>query len=191
VLPEAVGIVMTGPLLVNIFLGAEFRPLALALLPILVGATFFKALTSYMNYGYVLAARTDLTLLSIAAAAAIDLILNVILIPHYGAWGSAVAALAGFGAAFTIAALKMGRVFPFPLPEPAILAAGLLGVAAMAAWLLPFYHMTAWSTALYVIPVAMLIYFATVFLFLQLTGRKPRDLMLGLWSGEANNKTAP
>jgi hypothetical protein len=50
---------------------------------------------------------------------------------------------------------------------------------------------TAWSTALYVIPVAMLIYFATVFLFLHLTGRKPRDLMLGLWSGEANNKAAP
>jgi O-antigen/teichoic acid export membrane protein len=44
VLPEAVGIVMTGPLLVNIFLGAEFRPPALSLLPILVGATFLKAL---------------------------------------------------------------------------------------------------------------------------------------------------
>ena len=69
--------------------------------------------------------------------------------------------------------------------------AGSIGLAAMGAWLLPFYHVTAWSTALYVIPVAMLIYFATVFLFLHLTGRKPRDLMLGLWSGEANNKAAP
>jgi len=190
VLPEAVGIVMTGPLLVNIFLGAEFRPLILTLLPILVSATFFKALMLYMNYGYVLAARTGLTVLSIAAAAAIDLALNVVLIPHYGAWGAAIAALIGFGAGFAIAALKMGRVFPFPLPDPAILAAGLLGVAAMTAWLLPFYHVTAWSAALYVIPVAMLVYFGFVFLVLHLFGRKPLELMRGLWDSEADTDAA-
>jgi O-antigen/teichoic acid export membrane protein len=185
VLPEAVGIVMTGPLLVNIFLGAEFRPLTVALLPILVGATFFKVLMYYVNYGYVIASRTHLTLLSIGTAAILDLVLNVILIPRYGAWGAAIAGLFGFGAGFAIAVLMMRRVFAFPLPDPAILAAGLLGVVAMAAWLLPFYHMTVWSAALYVIPVAILVYFGAVFLFLHLTGRKPIDLMRGLWSGNA------
>ena len=188
VLPEAVGIVMTGPLLVNIFLGAEFRPLTLSLLPILVGATFLKVLMYYMNYGYVLASRTNLTLLSMGTAAALDLILNIILIPRYGAWGAAIAALIGFGAGFAIAVMKMRRVFPFPLPDPAILAAGLLGVAVMAAWLVPFHQVTALGAALYVIPVAILIYFGTVFLFLRLTGRKPLDLMRGLWSGEASKK---
>jgi O-antigen/teichoic acid export membrane protein len=190
VLPEAVGIVMTGPLLVNIFLGPEFRPLALSLLPILVGATFLKVLMYYMNYGYVLASRTNLTLLSMGAAAILDLILNVILIPYYGAWGAAIAALIGFGAGFAIAVMKMGRVFPFPLPDPTILAAGLLGVAVMAMWLLPFYDVTAWSAAIYVIPVAVLTYFGTVFLFLHFTERKPLDLMRGLWSGEASTKAA-
>jgi O-antigen/teichoic acid export membrane protein len=184
VLPEAVGIVMTGPLLANIFLGAEFRPLTLALLPILVGATFFKVLMYYVNYGYVIASRTHLTLLSIGTAAVLDLVLNVILIPHYGAWGSAIAGLLGFGAGFAIAVLKMRRVFAFPLPDPAILAAGLLGVVAMAAWLLPFYHVTAWSAALYVIPIAVLIFFGTVALFLHFTGRRPLDLMRGLWDRE-------
>ena len=185
VLPEGVGIVMTGPLLMNIFLGAEFRPLALSLLPILVGATFLKVLMYYMNYGYVLASRTNLTLLSMGTAAALDLVLNVILIPHYGAWGAAVAALIGFGSGFAVAVMKMGRVFPFPLPDPAILASGLLGVAAMAVWLVPFYHVIVWSAALYVIPVAILVYFGAVFLFLHLTGRKPVDLVRGLWSGNA------
>jgi O-antigen/teichoic acid export membrane protein len=188
VLPEAVGIVMTGPLLANIFLGAEYRPLTLALLPILVGATFFKVLMYYVNYGYVVASRTHLTLLSIGTAAILDLVLNVILIPRYGAWGAAIAGLLGFGAGFAIAVLKMRRVFAFPLPDPAILAGGLLGVAAMAAWLLLFYHVTAWSAALYVIPTAILIYFGTVFLFLHLTGRKPLDLMRSLWKGEASTK---
>ena len=184
-LPEAVGIVMTGPLLVNIFLGAEFRPMTLSLLPILVGATFFKALIAYMNYGYFLAARTGITLLSMAAAAAVDLALNLILIPYYGAWGAAIAALIGFGTGFAIAVIKMGRVFPFPLPDPAILAAGLLSVAVMAAWLLPFYHVTAWSAVLYVIPVAILINFSTIFLVLHVTGRRPLDLVRGLWKGNA------
>jgi len=190
VLPEAVGIVMTGPLLVNIFLGPEFRPLTLSLLPILVGATLLKSLTAYVSYGYVLAARTDITLLSTGTAASVNLALNIILIPHYGAWGAAVATLIAFGVSFAITAAKMPRVFAFPLPDPAILAAALLGVAAMAAWLVPFYRVTTWTTALYVIPVAMLVYFGAVLLVLHLTGRKPLDLVRGLWNADASAGTA-
>jgi O-antigen/teichoic acid export membrane protein len=187
VLPEAVGIVMTGPLLVNIFLGAEFRPLSLSLLPILVGATFLKVLMYYVNCGYALASRTSLTLLSMAAAAAVDFIFNVILIPHYGAWGAAIAALIGFGTGFAISVIKMGRVFPFPLPDAVIIGAGLLGVAAMAVFLAPFYHVTALGSALYIIPVAIAIYFGCVFLVLHLAGRNPLDLMRGLWSAERSS----
>jgi O-antigen/teichoic acid export membrane protein len=187
VLPEAVGIVMTGPLLVNIFLGAEFRPLSLSLLPILVGATFLKVLMYYVNCGYALASRTSLTLLSMAAAAAVDFILNIILIPRYGAWGAAIAALIGFGTGFAISVIKMGRVFPFPLPDAVIIGAGLLGVAAMAAFLAPFYHVTALGSALYIIPVAIAIYLGCVFLVLHLAGRNPLDLMRGLWSAERSS----
>jgi O-antigen/teichoic acid export membrane protein len=185
VLPEAVGIVMTGPFLANIFLGAEFRPLTVSLLPILVGATLLKSLLVYVNYGNYLGGRTDLTLLSMAVAAIADLALNVMLIPRYGPAGAAVAALIGFGAGLAIAVMKMRRVFPFPLPDPAILAAGLLGVAAMAAWLLPFYGTMAWSVALYVVPVAIRIYLGSGFLFIHHTGREPLALLRGLWAGEA------
>ena len=129
-------------------------------------------------------------MLSIGTAAILDLVLNVILIPRYGAWGAAIAGLFGFGAGFAIAVLMMRRVFAFPLPDPAVLAAGLLGVVAMAAWLLPFYQVTAWNAVLYVIPVAILIYFGSVFLFLHLTGRKPLDLMRGLWGGESKSAAA-
>jgi O-antigen/teichoic acid export membrane protein len=183
-LPEAVGIVMTGPLLVNIFLGPEFRPLTLALLPFLIGATFLKALMLYINYGYVLASRTDITLLSMASAAVVDIVLNLILIPGYGAWGAAIAALIAFGAGFAIAAMKMRRVFPFPLPDPAILTAGLIGAAVMAAWLWPYHQITAWSSALYVIPIAILLYFSAVFVVLLLLGRKPLGLLHELWQQE-------
>jgi O-antigen/teichoic acid export membrane protein len=144
----------------------------------------------YVNYGYVIASRTHLTLLSIGTAAILDLVLNIILIPHYGPWGAAIAGLLGFGAGFAIAVWKMRRVFAFPLPEPVVLTAGLLGVMAMAAWLLPFYHVTAWSAAFYVIPVAILIFFGTVALFLHFTGRRPLDLMRGLWDGKESEGAA-
>ncbi|HEY1475794.1 MAG TPA: oligosaccharide flippase family protein [Pseudolabrys sp.] len=185
VLPEAVGIVMTGPLLANIFLGPDFRALTLSLLPILVSATLFKALMAYVAYGYVLVARTDLTLLSIAVAAAVNFVLNAILIPYYGPWGAAVASLIGFGAGFVVAAMKMGRLFPFPLPDAAVVTAGLIGIAVMALWLAPFNQATAWTSALYVIPVAVLIYFGSVFLVLHVAGRKPLELARGLWSEQS------
>ena len=122
VLPAALGVVMTGPLLTTIFLGEEFRPLALSLFPVLIGATFLKALMMYVNYGYFLAARSGLTLLSFSAAAVVDIALNLILIPRYGAWGSAVAALVAFGAGFAVAAAKMRPAFAFPPPDPALVA---------------------------------------------------------------------
>ncbi len=122
-----------------------------------------------------------------ATAAAVDFILNVILIPRYGAWGAAVAALIGFGAGFAISGMKMGKVFPFPLPDAAVAGAGLLGVAVMAAFLAPFYHDTALGSAVYVIPAAIAIYFGCVFLVLHLAGRNPLDLIRGLWSGERNS----
>lgn len=184
-LPEAVGIVMIGPLLANIFLGAEYRPLMLTLLPILVGATMFKALIGYLNYGYFLAARTDLTLLSIAVAAAVGLTLNLLLIPKYGPWGAAIASLIGSGSGFVVAAFKMRGVFAFPPPDPIIVLAGVLGASTMVLWLVPFYGVTAAHTAFYVVPIAVAIDFGVVFLVLYLTGRKPLDLVRGLWAGES------
>ena len=103
--------------------------------------------------------------------------------PAMGPGARPSAALVGFGAGLAIAAMMMPRVFRFPLPDPALFAAGLIGAAAMAAWLWPFHHMTEWSSALYVIPIAILIYFGAVFLFLHFTGRKPLDLVRGLWNG--------
>ena len=153
-------------------------------MPILVGATFLKVLMYYVNCGYALASRTSLTMLSMAAAAAVDLILNIVLIPHYGAWGAAVAALVGFGAGLAIAVVKMGGVFPFPRPDAAVVGAGLLAVAAMAAFLALFYRVTSLGSALYIIPAAIAIYLGCAFLVLHFAGRNPLDLMRSLWLSE-------
>ena len=183
ILPEAVGIVMTGPLLTSIFIGPSFRPLSMSLLPLLVSATLLKVLMIYLCYRYFLSGRTHLTLASYLTAAVVDILLNLILLPHYGAWGAGIAALAGFGAGFATAVIATRGVFSFPLPAPAIVAAGLAGVAAMTAWLWPFRETTVWTSALYIIPVAVLIYFGALFLFLHLAGQNPLGLLRDWWSG--------
>jgi O-antigen/teichoic acid export membrane protein len=147
---------------------------------------------AYMNYGYVLIARTNLVLFSIVVAAAANLILNLVLIPRYGAWGAAVASLLGFGAGFVVAAVKMPRVFSFPLPDPPMLLAAALGLIVMTAWLIPFYHVTIWFSALYVIPVAIVLFLGGAFLVLQVTGRNPTKLLRGLWrEGTGAGMVAP
>jgi O-antigen/teichoic acid export membrane protein len=182
VLPEAVGIIMTGPLLATIFLGEEFRPLTVSLLPVLVAATFLKVAMIYLTYGYFLSARTHLTLISFAAAAVADIVFNLVLLPHYGTLGAAVAALIGFGAGFAVSAVNLRGVFSFPLPAPSILVAALAGIVTMAAWLYEFRETTAWTLALYIIPIAVAIYFGSVALVLRISGRDPLLLMRALWT---------
>lgn len=175
--PATVGIVLVGPLLINIFLGEAFRPLALLLLPILSVANFMKSVLWYTNYGYVLALRSDLTLLLMAVTTAVNLALNLVLIPRYGATGSALAALVSFsvGAVASIATLR--RVFPMPWPDPALIVSAMAGVCAMTPWLWLFYGATHWTAILYVIPVAVLLYGAAVLLVMQISGRKPLELL--------------
>jgi hypothetical protein len=112
----------------------------------------------------------------------VDIVLNLVLLPHDGAWGAAVAALIGFGAGLATAAVSLRGVFSFPLPEPSILAAGLVGVAAMTAWLWQFREATAWTSALYVIPIAGAIYFGVVALVLRINGRDLLPLTRALWT---------
>ena len=148
--------------------------------PMLVVPTFASWLTRWLSPGLLsgtglLIAAAGLYLLSRVAIRETsgELVLPMLLI--------------GCGTGFAISVIKMGRVFPFPLPDAVIIGAGLLGVAAMAAFLAPFYHVTALGSALYIIPVAIAIYLGCVFLVLHLAGRNPLDLMRGLWSAERSS----
>ena len=98
------------------------------------------------------------------------------------------ASLLGFGAGFAVAIVKMRGVFAFPPPDAGLLIGGLLGVAAMTGFLVPFHGMPAWIAALYVIPLAILIYFGVVFLFLHFSGRQPFGLLRSLWTDGGDQK---
>ena len=163
-LPALVGLVLAGPLLVNLLMGEIYRPTALALLPVLALAFFISGLTTYPAYACKLTARTDLFLMSIAIAATANLVLNVCLIPHYGAMGAALSYLLSCSIRLMVLVIVAKRLFPLPLPQPVIMLAALLGTAMMAAWLWPFYDSTSWIAACYVIPGAVVVYAGTYLL---------------------------
>jgi O-antigen/teichoic acid export membrane protein len=176
-IPATIGVVLIGPMLVGIFLGPEFRSLALSLLPMLAAAIFVKTLIVYTNYGYHLASRPNLLLLSMSAVAASNFVLNVLLIPRLGPLGSAAAALAAFCIGLIVSIVVVRRAFPMPRPDPIVVAAALSGVIAMTAWLGLFYEATDWISALYVIPGAVLVYSAVAGIILHRAGRGPFTLV--------------
>ncbi len=81
--------------LLRIMAAPAFRPAAL-LVPILLAAQVIYNWTAFCNVGLFLRDRTRaLSRLSLVAVASV-LVLNVLLIPRFGAWGAALATLGGY-----------------------------------------------------------------------------------------------
>jgi hypothetical protein len=64
--------------------------MTLSLLSVLALAIFMNGLTLYPGFVCKLTSRTDVFLLSVAASAGTNVVLNIILVPHYGAIGAAI-----------------------------------------------------------------------------------------------------
>lgn len=178
-LPALVGLVLTGPLLINLLLGEFYRPTALVLLPTLALAFFINGLTTYPAYACKLTTRTDLFLMSIAISAAANVALNVWLIPRYGVMGAALSYLSACSIRLVVLVIVAKRLFPLPMPEPVMVLAAALGSAAMAVWLWPFYDSTDWITACYVIPGAVIIYAGVYFPVTHFAGLRLIDGIFG------------
>jgi O-antigen/teichoic acid export membrane protein len=149
--------------------------MALALLPVLSLAFLVSGLTAYPTYACKLSSRTDLLLMSIAVAAAINLALNVILIPRYGAFGAAFSCLLACSIRLVMLTIIARHLFPLPIPEPVTVLAGILGTAAMALWLWPFYNSTDRVAESYIIPGAVIIYAGVCLLVMHLNGRSLKE----------------
>jgi O-antigen/teichoic acid export membrane protein len=176
-LPAFVGLVLAGPLLVNLLVGEIYRPTALALLPLLALAFFISGLTIYPSYACKLTERTDLFLISIAIAAVANVVFSLWLIPPYGVMGAALSHL--FACTIRLIALVIvaRRVFALPIPDRVITLAAALGSIAMSVWLWRFYDAKDWMAACYVIPGAVTIYFGVYLLATYFGGLRLREAL--------------
>lgn len=90
--------------------------------PVLVAATVFSVLTSFMGSVYFLEKKSVLSMLTAMAAALINIVLNFIMIPTHGAFGAAVATLVSYLAVFVIRAIDTRSFVKFKLHMPLFLA---------------------------------------------------------------------
>ncbi|MFL5288090.1 MAG: polysaccharide biosynthesis C-terminal domain-containing protein [Rhodopila sp.] len=121
-LPACVGLAMTSDNIAAVLVGPAFRAGVAALIPIMGFTALFRSVRwHFVDHAFHLAARPKLMLWSYAPSVAANIVLNVLLVPRYGAMGAAWSGLlCQVGA--TVAGWLIGqRVFPLWLPPGSVL----------------------------------------------------------------------
>ena len=132
-LPACLGFAIAAPHVANVILGAEFRSMAIAVMPIVSVAVIFQILSyQYLHVSFLLSGRNAFYLLNTGSVLLFNAVLSYVLIMRLGpvgaAWGRLAAELFGF-----LSALVLVR-WAFPLPLSArrftrvLLAAGAMAV---------------------------------------------------------------
>ena len=135
-LPALVLVVMLAPNLARVVLGAPFRAEGARLLPWIGLAAFLAgAMLYYTNLAFQLSWRTLDQIWAAAAAALVNLGLNVLWIPRFGLLGAAWATLLAYGVGLVLGWWLGRRVFPLPmLPVDALKPVGAALAMALALW---------------------------------------------------------
>lgn len=116
-LPMAVGLIILATPVTEIFCGPEFEPSIIVLIlnaPVMV----FLGLTNVMGFQILYPMdKVNLVILSVSVAAIVNIVLNIFLIPPYGATGAAIATLfAEFGVLVTQAIIGR-KYYPFRIRD--------------------------------------------------------------------------
>lgn len=104
-------------------------------IPILVIATVYSCYTGYMSTVYMVAKKTSLNLYTTMAGAALNLVLNALLIPRFGVNGATAATFLSYLLIFVLRAVTGRRYIPFDLQLPRMVFNTVL-LFAMAALML-------------------------------------------------------
>ena len=107
--------------------------------PVLTVATVFSSLDTFLGSAYFTVRKTGMSLLTSFIGAAVNIILNVLLIKPYGAMGASIATLASYLLVYIIRAATMKKFIPFKT-YPIRVALNTLTVGAMA-FILTYFGM--------------------------------------------------
>ena len=84
-------------------------------IPVLSVATVFTALDTFLGSAYFTVRKTGMSFWTSFAGAALNILLNILLIPTWGAMGASVATFASYFAVFVIRAVTMHKFIPFKM----------------------------------------------------------------------------
>ncbi|MCI9141341.1 MAG: oligosaccharide flippase family protein [Lachnospiraceae bacterium] len=79
---------------------------------ILICAYFINALSTFLGTIYTTSQKTKMLLLSSLIAAIINIVMNLLLIPIFGAFGAAIATLASYGVVFVVRIYDTRKIIP-------------------------------------------------------------------------------
>jgi len=142
-LPATVGVAMVAPALARLCVAPDYVDPVSGLIAWMAVAAFvmnFRA--NYVDHGFHLANTTTRLTLVIAVMAVVNIVGDLVLIPRYGALGSAQASIIAGTVALIHATLAVRSSIALPFPKAEI-GKILLATLAMAAFLWPFQDATA------------------------------------------------
>lgn len=126
-------IILARPI-INLLLGDDFRDGARLIFPWLVMSTAAAGLKAYyFDFAFQLSKSTHLQMVSVGVAAALNIVLNLLLIPRIGLEGAAIATLAAYLAAMLISVGTGRGRFPMPPLLPILAKASLIAACTGAA----------------------------------------------------------
>lgn len=102
-------------------------------IPVLLIATVFSALVTYLGSVYFVAKKSVLSFLTAMIGAIVNVALNLLLIPTYGGQGAAIATLCSYLVVYVIRAINTRRHLPFrQYPLQVAFNTAVVGVQALA-----------------------------------------------------------
>ncbi|MGH3133567.1 MAG: lipopolysaccharide biosynthesis protein [Gaiellaceae bacterium] len=128
----ATGLALLSPWLVDWIAAPAFEESSRVVGPLAFAAVAFAGYI-VVAIGVGRARRTQFNWVVTGAAAAVNVALNLILIPPYGMIGAAVATIAAYATMFAGMAWWAQRIYPVPYQWRRVLTAGLVGVALVVA----------------------------------------------------------
>ena len=108
-------------------------------IPVLMAATVFSALASFVGSVYLVEKRANMSLLTAAIGAVLNVMLNLLLIPAMGAMGAAIATLVAYAALLGIRMINARRYIPFAC-QPTRLCTSCVLLILLALFISPIWR---------------------------------------------------
>ena len=126
-IPILAGLSAVGPELLSIMASEKYRDGA-AIIPYVMSGLLLDGTLAIFGAGLYIHKQTKTIMLLVVASAAINLVLNVILIPYFGIKGSAIATLISYCFLILLADLASARRLYIPLPLKSFVTFGLISL---------------------------------------------------------------
>lgn len=120
--PATAGLIILAGPVASLVVGSGFVTASAAVIPWIAAAAFLSGIKAYfVDVGFQLAGDTRLQAWVMLAAAALNVVLNLLLIPGWGIMGAVWSTFAVWALALLLSLLLVRRSFRLPAPQPLLL----------------------------------------------------------------------